>query len=323
MTMDLDTVVICLEDDEESVVQRALLTSVSTYFHNAFGVRFQEAYGGSIFLEGVTEPLFRMFLHWLHAQGLQYSTEAKALPLDTLLLPEEAEHLLFVINKAGFEDPTEEKPGEIDGDSTTYAFDQSGFHRTGKTYQALYHTYTTWLKNLNRFDISVARLFVSADRYGVLQLRDDILTAWLGQSWQWDWSPVIHPNLVILTRDHLPVSSQFVKFLASSIAWNGFYPGSSSDADAAKMRALHVLSPGLTLEAAIVLAQKLESSGSDDLDISVSVGQNIPSAYNFHDHVSLTHEQCRHRISTRQHIFRAVLEACLQDAMAPSAPTAV
>jgi hypothetical protein len=111
-------------------------------------------------------------------------------------------------------------------------------------------------------------------------------------------------------------------FLASSIAMNGFYSGLSNDA-ADKMRALHDLSPGLALEVAVVLAQKVESSGSDDFEISVSVSQNIPSAYHFHNHVGLKHEQCRLRISTRQYVFRAVLKAFLKDAMGSPTHTAV
>ena len=160
----------------------------------------------------------------------------------------------------------------------------------------------------------MARLFVFANRYSVPQLRDDVLTAFIGQCWKWCWWPEEDSDLVNLIYNNMPASSQFSRLPACSTAWTGFYP-STGDV-ARKMRSLQDLSPDLALQVGITYAEKVQLANGK-FEISVRLDDNLPNACPFRDHAVLDKEQCQKCIATRSHVFTAILDACVKDVMTP------
>lgn len=181
-------------------------------------------------------------------------------------------------------------------------------------YKYQFFTNTTWLKNVNSLNMSIARLYLFADRYSVPQLRDDILTALVGQSWKWDWWPELEKDFVDLLYGNLPGSSKLLKFIAFSTTW--VYIASSDGGDAAyKMQSLRSQNPDLAFEVGLVLAAKVQEHSSTQEPVPVHISDNLENSCLFHEHAVFDEKECRQRIAARPHIFTAILEACLEEAM--------
>ncbi|KAH6622302.1 hypothetical protein C7974DRAFT_398048 [Boeremia exigua] len=301
--MSLDVVTIRLEDTEV-VVYKAWLTGVSPYFKKAFDGSSKEAEEQAITLVDVSERIFRMFLGWTHAHSLQFPTTSAALHHEVLLTPGEIESLGIM--------PRENKETATVGNWFA-VFDEEDFHPRSQD-EGAYHDSTAWLHNCTLFSLTIAQLYVFADKYSVPQLRDDILTAFVGQCWRWNWWSNQQTDSKIFIHNNIPASSKFVKFLAYSIAWTG--PQSVEKGIAHKLRALQQLSPDLAIEVGIALAEKVDLGAlNEESTISVCTADNIPNACPFHDHEVLDQEQCRERIAKRPHVFTAILQACAHDVM--------
>ena len=76
-----------------------------------------------------------------------------------------------------------------------------------------------WLKHHRAMIESYFNLYIFADEYSVHQLRDDILTAMLGQAHNWDVFPHMDEELVAAVTNHLPGSAKFTQFLALGTAF--------------------------------------------------------------------------------------------------------
>jgi len=288
MTLDVVTVLI---EDKAIIVHEALLSAASPYFRKAFNGSFKEADDRAIFLPDVSERTFRAFLQWLYTQNMQYSTSAAALNASTIDLPDET-----VKNTAM----------EAASDEVAAMFDEEDFHDPCDS--ELHHDDFAFQENSMLLNLNMVQLFVFADKYSIPQLRDDVLTALIGQCWKWGWWPdETETELIHVVDRDLPTFSGFIKFFACSIAWIGFQ---SPERDAAyKLGELQDLSPKLALQVGITLAEKVQSC-NDDLEISVSLSANMPNACCFHDHEVLNQKHCRDRIAAKPYIFTAILQAC-------------
>ncbi|KAJ4338729.1 hypothetical protein N0V95_007972 [Ascochyta clinopodiicola] len=296
-------------------VYKDFLTSVSPYFQKAFNGSFKKADERSIALEGISEQTFRIFLYWIHAQSLQFDTSSAALDHSALLPPHEVARLATSSDKTAqsIEENNDEEDEGNESDTTsqsgrTPAFDEEAFHTRCET-ETLYFESTIWVGKSNLFHLTVAELFVFADKYMVPQLRDDILTAFVGQCWKWNWWPDEATDLVNIIYSNMPASSTFAKFLACSIAWVGF-PGDKGDA-VDRMQSLRRLNPDLAFEVGVTYAK--QAQGHKDHDVSVDISTNLPNSCLFHEHSLVDQEQCRKRIANRPHIFTAILDACAKD----------
>ena len=197
LAMDLDTVTIRLESTE-LVVYKALLTAVSSYFKKAFYSPFQEATQRAIILEGVSEKTFRIFLHWAYVQTLNFDTTSAALDHSALLQPDEVKKLetALIEDIPATDESNNEAADNHGGDGDGYAtwlpdavtpiapaFDEPAFHvYTG--FERRYAKNKEWPCNVELFHLSLCKLFILADKYSVPQLRDDTLTALVGQCWK-------------------------------------------------------------------------------------------------------------------------------------------
>lgn len=243
--MNLDVVTIRPEN-KDIVVCRALLSAVSPYFKKAFSGPFTEAKDRAISLPDVSERTFRAFLQWLQTHNTMQHVCIAALDANTIIPPDK-------IGSPATGD-TERNNADVDNDNTNErsdrgdtmtdapsdavaaTFDEEGFHEISKDLEN-----PAFQRSMRQFNLNMAQLFVFANRYLVSQLRDDIMTAHLGQCRKWRWWPDdLEIDLVRLVDSELPMKSKFTKFLACSIAWLVFY---SCEVDAAhRLRDLQDLS---------------------------------------------------------------------------------
>lgn len=84
--------------------------------------------------------------------------------------------------------------------------------------EKMYFQDKTWLENYRTVLESYLNIFVFADQYSVHQLRDDILTAMMGQAHNWEWFPDPDEDLLASAYDRLPNSAKFMRLLVISTA---------------------------------------------------------------------------------------------------------
>ena len=148
--MDLDTVTVRLEE-AEIVTHKVLLSAVSPYFKRAFYGPFKEADERSISLVDVSERTFRMFLHWVHVQSLQYDTTAAALDLNSLLPLDEVSKLTMMDTENDADDigdngsNTTSRVSSDDAAKRIMGFDEEALYTNCSNEVVLYHANTTWL----------------------------------------------------------------------------------------------------------------------------------------------------------------------------------
>jgi hypothetical protein len=322
LTMDFTTVTVQVEETK-FVAHKSLLTAVSPYFEKAFNGPFQEAEHQAITLEGISKGSFRIFLHRAYVHSPPFDTQSAALDHSALLSPNEANKLTA---SAGEDDAAAEENDSVDetasqaGSDRTVdpikgnpVFDKGAFHtRSDDEYEVFDHE--RWVPNTKSFHLTPARLLILADQYSVPQLRDDILTALIGQGWKWNWWPD-EDELASLIYSNLPASSRFAKFLAYSIAWVGI-PHDERDTTQ-MMLALRELNPDLAFEVGMSYAVQVRNH--EDFKMSIDISKRILNVCPFHDHTDLTETECRKRIASKPHVFTAILDACAKDVMTSSA----
>ena len=288
--MDLDTVTIKI-DQAEIVVHKALLTTVSDFFRKAFDGPFKEANDRSITLEGISERSLRMFLQWTYAQSLQFDTSSAALGFDAMLPPDVAEGInqdaTTSVEVNDTIEEAEDEPTAI-ADSKTGSdplFDEKRYHAVLTDDEASrYYADESWTENVSEFYLGLTELYILADKYSVPQLRDDVVTAFVGQCWRWDsWPDEDDEALILLMATNLPAISKLRKFLACSIAWVGLLgiPEQS-------MRSLRKLDSDLAHEIGVAYAMKVyEAEAKSIYEISIDLADHLPNACVFHDHTHL------------------------------------
>lgn len=297
--MNLDTVILKI-GQAEIAVHKALLTAVSDYFRKAFDGSFREANERYITLEGDSERSLRMFIQWTYGQSLQFDTSSAALGFDALLPPDAAKGI------NGEDEPAANADNETE---RSPLFDEKRYHPVF-TKRDLYRDKDEWTKNADEFYIGLTELYILADKYSVPQLRDDVVTAFVGQCWKWSWWPTEDDKaLILLMATNLPASSKLRKFLACSIAWVGI-PQLDSNPEHI-MRSLRELDSDLAHEIGVTYAMKVhEADTKRTYQVSTDLDDHLLNACMFHDHAHLDSGQCRERIASRPHIFTAILDAC-------------
>ncbi|OSS45425.1 hypothetical protein B5807_10171 [Epicoccum nigrum] len=324
LTMDLDTVTLKL-GQAEIAVYKTLLTAVSDYFRKAFDGPFREADERSIALEGVSERTLRIFLQWAYVQNLQFNPFSGALKYDALLPPDEVERIhRKAPTSAEVTGTTEEAEDgsnyEPDDDTETSTkggplFDEAQYY-TLPSGSELYWNHGKWTENAETFYLTLTELFVFADKYSVPQLRDNVVTAFVGQIWKWSFFPSFKNDhaLICLMATKLPASSKLKEFIACCIAWVVLPDTDENPED--RMRSLQALDPDLAVTVGIAYAVTArDCTASKSFQMSVVLSDHLSNACVFHDHTHLDQDQCRKRIASRPHIFTAILDACAKAVM--------
>ncbi|KAF2823787.1 hypothetical protein CC86DRAFT_457428 [Ophiobolus disseminans] len=297
LKMNFDLVTIRVGETGHTVdfpVYRELLSSVSPYFRSVFEGGFKEADDRVISLVDVTEQTFRIFLQWAHAQA--YRSGSGALIPDISVLPA----------SVGTESGQAAQATDISAlpnipkaqrESLDQAFDQPHYQsqpRSNDTRAKMYYHDKTWQENYRMMLESYLNVFVFADQYTVHQLRDDILTAMVGQAHTWEWFPDLDEDLLTSAYDRLPNSAQFIRFLVLSTTYCWV-----ADTDCvARTELLRQWNPDFAFE------EEYASCFDEDLRSCA-----------MHEHLVLDKDQCRERMKNKTHVFAELIDACAKDSV--------
>jgi hypothetical protein len=320
LTTALDTVTIRLKSDVVITVHKGSLSAVSSYFERAFDGPFIEADQRTITLSDVSEPTFRIFLQWANMQVFRSNPTVEALCEESLLSKTAETSLLHATSLAGANLNESSDDVEDNGD---YAFDEEEFHLesgSSEELNELFYSKQDWLANYSRVCLPVVQLYIFADKYEVPQLRDDVLTAYLGFCHKMGWLPgPDYPGeeLIFHMCDNLPASSSMVRFtaLCTALEWLPVVDGICATKDCAtKMRALFDLHYEFAFQVSVSMAEVIRKHyESAREDRAIHFEDYAPNACPFHEHTDLDKEKCRLRIKERPEIFAAILDACMQE----------
>jgi hypothetical protein len=337
LTMDFDLVTVRVGEPDQAVnilVSRKMLSSVSPYFRAAFEGKFKEATTRTITLSDVTEETFRIFLAWAKAQDRDRSEGI--IPDISILSPKPAAALAARTPQPGThpfttcyscgKDADAASSDDSDSDDTidladsedtaSSAFDQEKYQCCNMTrpQQQSICKNDIWVKHHNASIMSYLILFTFADKYAVDQLRDDIMTAMLGQAKSWNFFPVPYEDLILTAYNHLPSSSAFIHFMVRCTAL--FWLKEQSEDSAARFQSMWQWHPEFAMEVCKYQTKMLHSS---DRDIHVSFiwhNDHFLDSCEFHTHLANDPQQCRERIPKKKHLLVALIEAASADGIA-------
>jgi hypothetical protein len=319
--MGFDTVLVRVGNPSVDIlVYRDLICSVSTFFSGAIERSFLGVKEGTITLRDVTEATFRTFLAWCHAQCLPSSTP------DGLL----------VASKHRRSDPKEPgntvipKPVVGRGRPKKRMFDE---YVSGKSpllraigadeLDKLFHGNPSWQATYQEVVKALVRLYIFADRYNIPQLRDDVMSTYIGYCISYGLYPdpddieVIH-----LVYSKLSATVMLPRYLVLSTIY--FWSPEKLTLESGKLERLH---PGFTLDVMTAQAQRSQPPEEGETEATKTVPHlakyGLRNSCVFHEHQTMSGERCRHRLAHSKFIFDGLLHACVKEAgtiMASAAP---
>jgi hypothetical protein len=310
--MNFDTVLVRVgKPSVDILVYRHLICSVSTFFNGAIDRSFLGVKEGTITLRDVSEATFRTFLVWLHSQCLPGSTPEAVLGFP--ISPK--------VNTKTTVDAVKTKLMTGRGRPRKRMFDE---YVSGKSpvlraigpeeLDRRFHKDPTWQATYQETVKALLRLYIFADRYNIPQLRDDVMSAYIGYCISYGLYPDPDDIEVIdLAYSKLPANSLLSRYFVLSTIY--FWTPVKLTLESGKLERLH---PGFTLDVMTAQAQRGQPPEEGETDATKTVPQlakyGLRNSCVFHEHQALDENQCRHRLMHNKFIFDGLLDACVKKA---------
>lgn len=211
----------------------------------------------------------------------------------------------------GSDSDSSNSPGSSTSDSSAIAIDHPEYHTStlSEAQSDAFHTHPTWLAHYCAMIMTIARLYIFADKYRMTQLKDDIMTVLVVQCSAWGWWPYPAADLMSLIYGNLPRDCGLIQFLVLSAAfmWVTHRYGHCEE----KLLAIRDMHPDFAFDISIALADWLKDrhdwDGERTLAVYFDKCQNTSCP--FHDHLLLDKDACRKRIANPPYIFTGMIEA--------------
>jgi hypothetical protein len=312
-TMSFDTVVVRVgKPSVDILVYKDLVCSVSSYFRGAIGRSFLGVKEGTITLRDVSETTFRTFLAWCHSQCLPGSVP------DALLAS--PDHLkdntkLVTGNDVNLKSLTGRgRPRKRIFDE--YVSGKSPVLRTlgAEEVDKRFHKSRSWNSQYQEVVKALVRLYIFADRYCIPQLRDDVMSTYIGYCISYGLYPDPDDVEVIdLAYSKLPATAMLSRYLILSTIY--FWSPAKLTLESGKLERLH---PGFTLDVMTAQAQRGQPPEDGETDATKAVPRlakyGLRNSCVFHEHQTTSQEYCRHRLTHSKFIFDGLLHACVKEA---------
>ncbi|KAH7386827.1 hypothetical protein DE146DRAFT_184075 [Phaeosphaeria sp. MPI-PUGE-AT-0046c] len=295
------------------VAYRELICSVSTFFRGAIDRSFLGKYEGTITLRDVRESTFRTFLAWCHAQclpgsspdGLLVSTKHHK---DNARLPGPSKKSQTLTGRG--------RPRKRIFDE--YVSGKSPLLRVigAEELDKHFHRNPSWQGTYQEVVKALVRLYIFADRYNIPQLRDDVMSTYIGYC----ISHGLYPDpddveVIDLAYSKLPTTAMLSRYFVLSTIY--FWTPNKLTLESGKLERLH---PGFTLDVMTAQAQRAQPPEEGQTDATKTVPQlakyGLRNSCVFHEHQVVGREQCRFRLTHNKFIFDGLLDACVKEAEA-------
>ena len=278
-------------------VHKDILFSVSRFFHRAWDRSFLGVKERIITLRDVSEATFRIFLTWCYAQCLPGTNYQDVLASDKALSPSEKRSRA----KRMFDDYVSGKspylrkwaPDEVD---------------------KRFHNNPTWHATYQEVVKSLVRLYIFAHKYSIDQLRDDVMSTYMGYCVSYGLYPDPDDvDIIELAYANLPTTSLLSRYFVLSTVY--FWTPIKATLESGKLERLHrrfVLDVMTTQAQRGQPPNKGESSATKLVPNLARYG--LKNSCVFHEHLSTSEQDCRYRMATSKFIFDGMLDACVKEA---------
>lgn len=299
-------------DAVDIMVYRHLICSVSTFFRGAIDRSFLGVKEGTITLRDVSEATFRTFLAWLHSQYLPASPPEPLLGYSNgskVVTNIAGDAVNSKVNPAGRRRPRKRIFDE-------YVSGKSPVLRIlgPEELDRRFHSNPAWQNTYQEVVKALVRLYIFADRYSIPQLRDDVMSTYVGYCISFGLYP--DPDdieIIDLAYTKLPATAMLSRYLVLSTIY--FWTPVKPTLDSGKLKKLH---PGFTLDVMTTQAQRGQPPEEGETDATKTVPQlakhGLKNSCVFHEHQVFDEDTCRYRLTNSKFIFDAILDACMKEA---------
>lgn len=277
-------------------VHKDILFSVSRFFHRAWDRSFLGVRERIITIRDVSEATFRIFLAWCYSQCLPASKYTDVLASDNT--PSSTKG---VRSKRVFDEYTSGKspylrkmaPEEVD----------KRFHNN----KAWHATYQEVIETL-------VRLYLFAHKYSISQLRDDVMSAYMGYCVSYGLYPDPDDvDIIELAYTNLPTTSPLPRFFVLSTVY--FWTPLKATLESGRLERLH---KRFVLDVMTAQAQRGQPPNKGENSATKLVPNlaryGLKNSCVFHEHLSISEPDCRCRMSNSKFIFDTLLDACVKEA---------
>ncbi|KAH8733150.1 hypothetical protein GQ44DRAFT_721366 [Phaeosphaeriaceae sp. PMI808] len=310
--MSFDTVVVHVgKPSVDILVYKELICSVSSYFRGSINHSFLGVKDGAIYLRDVSETTFRTFLAWCHLQCLPIS------PNDDLLVSSDHRRKSNKFTN----DTINSNPLIGRGRPRKRMFDEyvagrSPYFRkmAAEEVDNLYHKNPSWQAKYQEVVKSLIRLYIFANKYSIHQLKDDVMSTYIGYCISYGFYP--DPDdveIIELVYKNLPPTSMLSRYLVLSTIY--FWTPANLTLESGKLDRLH---PRFTRDVMTAQAQRSLPPNDGETNITKVVPHlakyGLVNSCIFHEHLNVNEKYCRHRLTNSKFIFNGLLNACVKEA---------
>jgi hypothetical protein len=311
-TLNFETVIVRVgKPSVEIVVYRDLICFVSSFFRGAIDRSFLGVKEGTITLRDVSEATFRTFLAWCHSQCLPSSTP-NGLLVSPKHLKKHTKASDNAVNTRSLAARARPRTRIFD----EYVSGKSPLLRSigAEELDKLFHGNPAWQATYQEVVKSLIRLYIFADRYSVPQLRDDVMSTYIGYCISYGLYPDPDDVEVIdLAYTKLPPTALLSRYLVLSTIY--FWTPIKLTLESGKLERLH---PGFTLDVMTAQAQRGQPPEEGETDSTKLVPQlakyGLRNSCVFHEHQTMSEQSCRHRLAQSKFVFDGLLHACVKEA---------
>jgi hypothetical protein len=161
---------------------------------------------------------------------------------------------------------------------------------------------------------SLIRLYIFANKYSIDQLRDDVMSTYMGYCITYGLYPdPDDADAIQLAYANLPASATLSRFFVLSTIY--FWSPAKHTIESGKLNGLH---KRFILDVMVAQAQRGQPPNKNETKMNKTVPQlarhGLKNSCVFHEHLNVTEEECRCRLANSKFVFDALLNGCVKEA---------
>jgi|TARA_R110002003_G_scaffold95_1_gene7232 hypothetical protein len=295
------------ENSIDFAVHKDILFSVSRYFRRAWDRSFLGVRERIITLRDVSEGTFRTFLAWCYAQSLPGTTYAD------VLVPSE-QYEATEIGVSGKSSVAKRRTAKRIFDE--YVAGRSPYLRkmSPDEVDRRFDNNPSWHATYQEVVKSLIRLYIFANKYSIDQLRDDVMSTYMGYCITYGLYP--DPDdveAIELAYMNLPANATLSRYFVLSTIY--FWSPAKHTLESRKLEGLH---KRFILDVMVAQAQRGQPPNKSETKANKTVPQlarhGLKNSCVFHEHLAITEEACRCRLANSKFVFDVLLDGCAKEA---------
>jgi hypothetical protein len=278
-------------------VHKDILFAVSRYFHRAWDRSFLGVKERIVMLRDVSEATFRIFLTWSYSQCLPGSAHGDVLVPSTSTTSAAQTRT----SKRMFDE---------------YVSGKSPYLRklAPEDVDKRYHNNPAWHATYQEVVKVLVRLYIFAHKYSIDQLRDDVMSTYMGYCVSYGLYPDADDvEIIELAYKNLPPTSSLSRFFVLTTVY--FWTPLKTTLESGKLDRLNRRFIQDVMTAQAQRSQPPNKGESTSTKLVPSLARyGLTNSCVFHEHARTTEQDCRSRMAESKFIFDSLLDACAKEA---------